>query len=94
MTNYTNYSDRERLEKLINQNEENRVKSKPHFSLINSIWKYIVTAMANGHEPRIWKSTDRAGNTWWHGYDPITDQTVCLDSEVEMRVWIEERYYQ
>lgn len=94
MTNYTNSSDRERLELILNQNESEKIKKSSFFSRLNSLWQHLIAALSNGHEPQIWVSSDRAGTTWWHGYDPLTGRSVTRSSEAEMRVWVEERYYQ
>jgi hypothetical protein len=94
MTNYTNPLERKRLENLYNLPEQKQVKESKVVSLLNNLWQHIVTAITKRQEPQIWQSTDRYGNIWWHGYDPVTDSSVSRDSEDEMRVWLEERYYQ
>lgn len=94
MTNYTNCSDREKLEIIFNENDQNQVKQSKLVLILNSLWKHIVTALAKEQEPQISQSSDRSGKTWWHGYDPVTGRSVCRDSEAEMRIWLEKRYYQ
>ncbi len=96
MTNYTQSSDREKLEQLFEQTEQKPAeKSKLSLSLLlNNIWEYLATAIAKNQEPQVWTSTDHFGHTWWHGYDPTTGRSVWRESEQEMRVWLEERYCQ
>ncbi len=44
-------------------------------------------------EPHIWYGPDRAGHNWWHVYDPKSGQTIELETEEEVRIWLEERFY-
>jgi hypothetical protein len=73
--------------------EKNLGKKTSLFSQLNRICHYLLTVETLGQEPRIWQSKDRFGQTWWHAYDPITKRFVCRDSEDEIRIWLEERYY-
>lgn len=93
MANNPGYFYRERSEILIQAPEQKLVKKPKLFSLVNKVWQYIVTVLAQGQQPRIWQSCDRFGQIGWHGYDPVTERSVCRDSEDEIRVWLEERYY-
>ncbi|GAB4145022.1 MAG: hypothetical protein Fur0046_22540 [Cyanobacteria bacterium J069] len=45
-------------------------------------------------EPRVWQTSDRAGRTTWHAYDPISNTSARFASESEVRIWLEERYRQ
>ncbi len=94
MTNYINSSNREIQENLYAETEQKAVKSSKVFSILNGFWQHLFVALANNQEPRIWHSTDRFGNTWWHGYDPVTERSTYQNSEQEIRAWLEERYYQ
>jgi hypothetical protein len=62
--------------------------------LVNKICQRFVTLINHASELQVWQSSDRSGHTWWNGYDPSTGKSISLDSEAEMRMWIEERYYQ
>jgi hypothetical protein len=42
-------------------------------------------------EPEIWQTLGRDGTLWWHVYDPMTGRTADLESEEEVRIWLEER---
>lgn len=63
-------------------------------TLINKICQGVVTLINHASELRVWQSSDRKGHSWWNAYDPTTGKSISLDSEAEMRMWIEERYYQ
>lgn len=93
MANYSNCTDRERLEILFKKNEPKPAKLPRIISILNKFWEQVVTAITKGQEPKVWQSTDRTGNTWWYAYDPTTGRSGCRDSEAEMRIWLEERYY-
>ncbi|HBB31312.1 MAG TPA: hypothetical protein DDZ80_21935 [Cyanobacteria bacterium UBA8803] len=64
------------------------------FSTFKSIWQQILKQLTKANEPQVWQSSDRMGKTYWHGYDPVTGSSVSRASEAEMRIWVEERYYQ
>lgn len=92
MTYFIKYSFPKLLEQILNQAEPNSSKNKL-VSTINSIGQRLVAVMTKEQDLQVWQSSDRSGKTWWHGYDPVTGRSVCRDSEAEMRIWLEERYY-
>jgi hypothetical protein len=92
MTYFIKYFFPKILEQILNQAEPNSPKNKL-VSIINSIGQRLVAVMTKEQELQVWQSSDRSGKTWWHGYDPVTGRSVCRDSEAEMRIWLEERYY-
>ncbi|MFB2833170.1 hypothetical protein [Floridanema evergladense] len=69
-----------------------QIKSKVA-SLINNICERFVTLINHASELKVWQTSDRKGHTWWNAYDPTTGNSISLDSEAEMRMWIEERYH-
>ncbi|MFB2934899.1 hypothetical protein ACE1B6_06435 [Aerosakkonemataceae cyanobacterium BLCC-F154] len=69
------------------------IKSK-FATFINKICEGFVTLINHASELKVWQSRDRKGHTCWNAYDPTTGKSISLDSEAEMRMWIEERYYQ
>lgn len=66
----------------------------PLFAIGKAIWQRLIRALTSGNELQVWKKTNRHGHTYWHAYDPTTDSSTSLGSEAEMRMWIEQRYYQ
>lgn len=94
MTNYTSFSNKNKIETFVNKAEQGRsLKPKPA-SLINKFFQSLIRGLTAGNELRIWQGYDRFGNEVWHAYDPGTDKHTCVDSEAKLRVWIEKRYYQ
>jgi hypothetical protein len=53
----------------------------------------VLPKLSASGEPQVWQSLDRAGQTWWHVYDPTTGQMADLESEEEVCIWLEERLY-
>lgn len=62
-------------------------------SWLKKLWRSLVTALVQRSEMHIWQTADRSGHTWWNVYDPTTGETVRLDSDAEVRAWIEQSYY-
>lgn len=56
----------------------------------HSFLKYCV----GSSEPRISALRDRQGNPYFVAYDPVDNRRHSFASEVELRVWLEQRYYQ
>lgn len=42
------------------------------------------------HEPSVKQVSDQGGQVWWYVYDPQTRQSVYLESENEVLIWLEE----
>lgn len=54
---------------------------------------WLVKVLTTSDELRIWVCETRDGMLW-HAYDPVSGQTRQFTSENELRVWIDQRYYQ
>ena len=64
------------------------------FWAINQIGQFFLS-LADGEDSlRIWQTSDRDGNTWWHGCDRATGRSTCVATEDEMRAWLDRRYCQ
>jgi hypothetical protein len=71
-------------------------KTKIHLSLpekLQRIFQDVIHALTRGHELQVWQKKDRNGNAYWQAFDPKTRKSTSLNSEAEMRIWIEQRYY-
>jgi len=64
------------------------------FWAINHIGQFFLSVIASEDDLRIWQSSDRDGNTWWHGCDRATGRSTCVATEDEMRAWLDRRYCQ
>ena len=58
-----------------------------------ALWEGLLTLLSGRKEPKIWRKRDRAGNWYFRAFDPITGASSVMDSEQELRVWLEKRYY-
>lgn len=98
MKSSTSWLNRQELERELQTISSYRAKSSTNkssiFSRLNNVWQRLVLAIAHSSELQVWQTTDRQGNTWWNAYDPKTERSTCLASEAEMRIWIEQLYYQ
>lgn len=62
-------------------------------STLKTFGQNLLVLLSQGSELRVWQTQDRSGVIWWNVYDPMTQQTARLLSEVDVRVWIEQRYH-
>lgn len=62
-------------------------------SKVQIVLQIFVRFFASGNELQVWTKKDRHGHISWHAYDSISGQRVSRDTEIEMREWIEQRYY-
>lgn len=60
----------------------------PSQQLWNGFWE----AISGNDEPHIWYTVDH-GHSHWHAYDPRSERSICVDSEADLRDWLEHRYY-
>ncbi|WP_416673204.1 hypothetical protein [Egbenema bharatensis] len=60
---------------------------------VQAIRRWLTQRLVSSNELQVWQTTDRAGQTYWHAYDPVTHASVVCQSESEMATWIEEAYY-
>jgi hypothetical protein len=61
--------------------------------LLKSLGNWLVRALTDSQQIRIWTKPTSAGSVWF-AYDPATRQTVQRLSEADLRVWLEKRYQQ
>jgi hypothetical protein len=54
------------------------------------LWRYF----CGSQEPRITRQCDRTGHVYFKVYDPVDRQHYEFGSEQELRIWLEQRYYQ
>lgn len=93
MKSSTSYLDRQRLEDIFNQSEQKQTKYSKIGSFLNRVGQQLLAILIRDmNELQIWQSSDD-GNTRWNAYDPVTGHRISVDSEAEMRAWIETRYY-
>jgi hypothetical protein len=63
-------------------------------SWLKNLWTAIDVALLRNLEPRVWQSIDReTGKTRWHLYNPETGKTQHLNSDAEVRHWLEQIFH-
>lgn len=60
----------------------------------SQVGRFLQTLVILDANPRIWQRCDRAGNTWWTLYDPVTQRFYQFSSESEVRMWLDEQFIQ
>ncbi len=91
MTNYTNASERERLEKLGIQATYPSNKFPDFAVIIQPVLQKLLMFLTAGDQPRIWR-VNYGKTVLWNAYDPVSDCRVEGISESELRSWLEKRY--
>ncbi|WP_204102462.1 MULTISPECIES: hypothetical protein [Spirulina sp. CCY15215] len=56
--------------------------------------KSFLNFLSGSMQPRITEGRDRQGNLYFRVYDPCDHSRHTFASEMEVRVWLEQRYYQ
>ncbi|MGF1567158.1 MAG: hypothetical protein ACFCVD_03635 [Nodosilinea sp.] len=95
-TNYPNHDldrQRQRLEALVYPNTQPEKASSALVQALKTLGGGIVKFLTAQNELRIWQRT-RNGRQTWFAYDPITNQTRRFYSEHEVRLWLDNRYYE
>lgn len=62
-------------------------------SELNQLFQRLTKVILGSNELQIWETCDDSGNSLWHAYDPVTERYTSVNSEAEIRAWIEQRYY-
>lgn len=78
-------------------NLNNKTSVKQPYNLMQSIKRLgqrIAEYFTSQSEIKVWQLQDRSGNTYWRVYDPNTNRSAVFGSEEEVRIWIEEIFYQ
>lgn len=94
MTNYTRSSEREKLDKIFYQPEQKSTEKSKFLLTLTNVAQRVMHFLIGSNDLRVWETYDRFGNNWWHAYDPLTGRSITVESESELRAWIEQRYYQ
>jgi hypothetical protein len=56
------------------------------------VFQALVDQFIHNHEPQI-TMKNHADRKYWQVYDPMTQTATTLDTEADVRVWLEQRYY-
>ncbi|XPM52400.2 MAG: hypothetical protein EDM05_028905 [Leptolyngbya sp. IPPAS B-1204] len=63
-------------------------------SWLQNLWTAIDLALFRNLEARVWQSADpKTGQVRWHLYNPETGKTQHLNSDAEVRHWLEQIFH-
>ena len=62
--------------------------------IFHQLWNRLINYFTHPPEPKIRKKSNRQGKIWWEVYDPYTNAKGTFSSELEVRMWLDERYHQ
>ncbi|MBE9108195.1 hypothetical protein IQ273_02010 [Nodosilinea sp. LEGE 07298] len=60
---------------------------------VHRIWHGVIELFTPSSELKIFTGRDRYGNTYYRVYDVLTQGFHRFESEDEVRIWLEQRYY-
>lgn len=61
---------------------------------MQQLGQFFQQRSGDASEPKVWQKFDRQGNPQgWRVFDPGTGRTIALSSELEVRLWLERRFY-
>lgn len=61
---------------------------------LDKVGQSLLGYFCGSKDPQIVTKRDRDGNTFFVAYDPIDQAHYTFTSEQEVRVWLDQRYYQ
>lgn len=61
-------------------------------SFFDQLWDALDYALFRDLTPKVWQSTDLNGQTCWHIYDPEIGKTLHLNTDEDLRHWLERLY--
>lgn len=71
----------------LRKNQSQKLKLNFH-----KLWSNLVNYLSRPPEPKVKKKTNSRGEIWWEVYDPYTNLSASFASELEVRIWLDERY--
>ncbi|WP_008311365.1 hypothetical protein [Leptolyngbya sp. PCC 6406] len=99
MNSYTHYTttlldqQRQHLDTLVSRPDETAFQPSRLGEVVAQIGHALVNYFATGSHPRISQAV-RQGHAVWKVYDPISDRVHYFDHEDEVRVWLDQRFYE
>ncbi|MBD2175644.1 hypothetical protein H6F42_01760 [Pseudanabaena sp. FACHB-1998] len=78
-------------------NLNNETPLPQNYSLMESLKRLgqkIAEYFTSQSEIKVWQLQARSGKPYWRVYDPNTNRSATFGSEEEVRIWIEELFYQ
>lgn len=61
---------------------------------LEQLWNSVLEILTKSPEPKVYQKHDRNGKLYFQVYDPIARQSSTFNTEQEVRIWLDQRYYQ
>lgn len=61
---------------------------------LNRVGEATLAFLSGSHDPQIVQRRDRTGQAYFQVYDPVTQLHHRFAAEVDLRQWLDQRYYQ
>jgi len=74
-------------------NAETQRKLQSLRLLISEIWQQWINWWTSRGEIQVRQRINHDGNRYWQAYNPLTGRSLCSNSELEIRLWIEQQLY-
>jgi len=78
----------------LTESSESSKKISIKLPSLEQLWNSLLNNFVRSSEPRIYQKRTPEGKLYFKVYDPIAHQTSTFSSETEVRVWLDQRYYQ
>lgn len=91
MKSHLSWQNAQTLERIFHQSPARQRSLK---TPLNKVWQRAIAYFAASNEPHVWQTQDVDGKPVWNAYDPATHRSIDQVSAAELRIWLEERYYQ
>lgn len=66
--------------------------NSPMLDFQSSLRQVVKSLPVGNAESHLWQSFDWAGFACWHLYDPLTGQTLDLNSRNDVRTWLDRQF--
>jgi hypothetical protein len=68
---------------------------KPVYAALRNLGQRLINAIYSTPSVQVTPKRDRQGQIYsWCIYDPRTDRRFCVASEMEVRIWLDQQYFQ
>lgn len=61
---------------------------------LKPLGRSLLAYLCGSSEPQITTRQDASGNPCFSAYDPVSQQHYTFATEQELRIWLDQRYYQ
>jgi hypothetical protein len=78
----------------VGRSQHSQTRFRKAATVFQNIAREVISFLSGSLDPRIEHYYDAAQNLHYRVYDPRARQTLHFQDEAEIRIWLEQRYYQ